>query len=137
MRPLKRVLLWLMGIFYVGGGINHFADTAFYMPMMPPYLPWHLALVYLSGVAEIVLGVAVLVPSLRRLAAWGIILLLIAVFPANLHIAMHNVPLGGRAEGLGIWNWVRLPFQVVLIAWAWWYTQPERAAAAGTRAVAA
>jgi uncharacterized membrane protein len=101
MRLFKRVVLWLMAIFYVVGGINHFANTAFYMPMMPPYLPWHLALVYLSGVAEIVLGVAVLVPSLRRLVAWGIILLLIAVFPANLHIALHNVPLGGRAEGLG------------------------------------
>ena len=69
MRLLKRVLLWLMAIFYVVGGINHFAQTDFYMPMMPPYLPWHAALVYLSGVAEIVLGIAVLVPSLRGLAA--------------------------------------------------------------------
>jgi len=137
MRLLKRLLLWLMGIFYVVGGINHFANTGFYMPMMPPYLPWHLALIYLSGVAEIVLGIAVLVPSLRPLAAWGIILLLIAVFPANLHIALHNVPLGGRTEGLGIWNWVRLPLQAVLIAWAWWYTRAERSAAGGTRAVAA
>lgn len=136
MRRLKRVLLWLMGIFYLVGGINHFAATDFYMPMMPPYLPWHLALVYLSGVAEIVLGVAVLVPSLRRRAAWGIILLLIAVFPANLHIALHNVPLGGRAQGLGIWNWVRLPLQAVLIAWAWWYTREERSATVDTRAVA-
>jgi uncharacterized membrane protein len=134
---LKRFLLWLMAIFYVVGGINHFANTDFYMPMMPPYLPLHAALVYLSGVAEIVLGVAVLVPSLRGLAAWGIILLLIAVFPANLHIALHNVPIGGRAEGLGIWNWVRLPFQALLIAWAWWYTREERSATAGTRAAAA
>lgn len=125
----KRVFLWLMAVFYVVGGINHFANTDFYMPMMPPYLPLHLELVYLSGIAEIVLGVAVLMPSLRWLAAWGIIALLIAVFPANLHIALHNVPLGGRAEGLGIWNWVRLPFQAVFIAWAWWYTRPERPAA--------
>ena len=125
----KRVFLWLMSVFYVVGGINHFANTAFYMPMMPPYLPLHLELVYLSGIAEIVLGVAVLIPSLRWLAAWGIIALLIAVFPANLHIALHNVPLGGKAEGLGIWNWVRLPFQAVFIAWAWWYTRPERPAA--------
>jgi len=125
------------GIFYVGGGINHFANTDFYMPMMPPYLPWHLALICLSGAAEIVLGVAVFVPSLRRLAAWGIILLLIAVFPANLHIALHNVPLGGRAQGLGIWNWVRLPFQAVLIAWASWYTREERSATTRTRAFAA
>jgi uncharacterized membrane protein len=126
-----------MGIFYVVGGVNHFANTDFYMPMMPPYLPLHLELVYLSGVAEIVLGVAVLIPSLRQFAAWGIILLLIAIFPANLHIALHNVPLGGRTEGLGIWNWVRLPFQAVFIAWAWWYARPERSVATVTRTVAA
>jgi uncharacterized membrane protein len=127
---LKRVLLWLMGIFDVVAGTNHFASTDFYMPMMPPYLPLHLQLVYLSGVAEIVLGIAVLIPSVRQPAAWGIILLLIAIFPANMHIALHNVPLGGRARGLGVWNWVRLPFQGVLIAWAWRYTQAERPAAA-------
>jgi uncharacterized membrane protein len=57
------------------------------------------------------------------LTAIGIIALLIAIFPANLHIALYNVPLSGAAEGLGIWNWVRLPFQLVLIAWAWWYTR--------------
>src|SRR5262249_60888187 len=74
----------------------------------------------LSGVAEVVLGLAVLVPQIRRLAAWGIILLLIAIFPANLHIAMHDVPLFGATQGAGVWNWIRLPFQGVLIAWAWW-----------------
>jgi uncharacterized membrane protein len=137
MRLPKRVLLWLMGIFYVVGGVNHFANTDFYMPMMAPYLPLHMELVYLSGVAEIVLGVAVLIPGLQRPAAWAIILLLIAVFPANLHIALHNVPIGGRAEGLGVWNWVRLPLQAVLIAWAWWYTRPEHSAAASRRALAA
>ncbi|UCE85441.1 MAG: hypothetical protein JSU66_14030, partial [Deltaproteobacteria bacterium] len=49
------------------------------------------------------------------------------VFPANVHVALLDVPLGGAAEGLGVWNWVRLPFQGVLIAWAWWYTRPVRA----------
>ncbi len=90
--------------------------------MMPPWLPAHRELVLLSGVAEVVLGVAVLVPRLRRIAAWGLIALLIAIFPANLHIALHNVPLFGAPHGAGVWNWVRLPFQAVLIAWAWWYT---------------
>ena len=51
------------------------------------------------------------------------ILLLIAIFPANLHIAFHDVPLFGNPQGFGVWNWVRLPFQAVLIAWAWWYTR--------------
>jgi uncharacterized membrane protein len=93
--------------------------------MMPPYLPYHLGLVYLSGLAEIVLGAAVLVPASRQLAAWGIILLLIAIFPANLHIALNDVPLAGATEGAGVWNWVRLPLQGLLIWWAWLYTQPE------------
>ena len=112
-----------MGLFYIVAGANHFRDPGFYLPMMPPYLPLHRELVYLSGVAEILLGAAVLVPWLRRLAAWGIIALLIAIFPANLHVAFDNVPLGSAAEGLGVWNWARLPFQAVLIAWAGWYTR--------------
>jgi uncharacterized membrane protein len=123
---IKRVLLWVMGIFYVTAGVNHFANADFYLPMMPPYLPAHLALVYLSGVAEIVLGIAVLIPRFRPLAAWGLIALLIAIFPANLHMALYDVPVGGRTQGLGIWNWVRLPLQGVLIAWAYWYTRPDQ-----------
>jgi uncharacterized membrane protein len=118
-----RVLLCAMGLFYIGGGIVHLANPGFYLPMMPPYLPYHLELVYLSGVAEIVLGAAVLIPQTRPLAAWGIILLLIAVFPANVHIAMNNVPLAGAEHGAGVWNWMRLPLQAVLIAWAWSYTR--------------
>ena len=121
----KRVLLWVMAVFYVLAGVNHFINAQHYMPMMPPYLPWHAALVFLSGVAELGLGIAVLIPSLRRIAAWGIILLLIAIFPANLHIALHNIPLFGATEGAGVWNWVRLPLQGVLILWAWWYTRPD------------
>jgi uncharacterized membrane protein len=119
---LKRILLYLMSAFYIFAGVMHFVRPDYYVPMMPPYLPAHMFLIYLSGLAEVVLGIAVLVPALRSLAAWGIILLLIAIFPANLHIAMYNVPLFGNPEGAGIGNWIRLPFQAVLIAWAWWYT---------------
>jgi uncharacterized membrane protein len=121
----KRVLLWLMAAFYVVAGVNHFASPEFYLPMMPDYLPWHLALIYVSGVAEIALGIAVLIPRLRVLAAWGIIALLVAVFPANLYAAMHEIPLIGTET---IWNWVRLPFQALFIAWAWWYTRSPAAA---------
>ena len=53
------------------------------------------------------------------------IALLVAIFPANIHVALNNVPLPGRTEGAGIWNWIRLPFQFVLIAWAWWYTRAD------------
>jgi uncharacterized membrane protein len=118
----KTILLWVMGVFYVVAGTNHFVHPDFYRPMMPAYLPWHEALIWLSGVAEVGLGIAVLIPGWRPAAAWGLILLLIAIFPANIHIALHNVPLAGAAHGAGIWNWVRLPLQAVLVAWAWWYT---------------
>ena len=123
MSTTKRILLWVMGVFYVLAGVMHFVRPEFYRPMMPPYLPWHDFLIYLSGLAETGLGIAILIPSIRPLAAWGIILLLIAIFPANLHIALHNVPVFGATEGAGIGNWIRLPFQLVLIAWAWWYTR--------------
>jgi uncharacterized membrane protein len=112
-----------MAVFYILAGLMHFVQPDYYRPMMPPYLPWHAFLIYLSGLAELGLGTAVLIPSIRPLAAWGIILLLIAIFPANIHIAMHNVPVFGATEGAGIGNWIRLPFQAVLIAWAWWYTR--------------
>ncbi len=124
MSRAKLLLLLLMAAFYIGGGVMHLVRPDYYRPMMPPYLPAHDALILLSGLAEIALGIAVLIPPLRVAAAWGIILLLIAVFPANLHIALNNVPVFGAAEGAGAMNWVRLPFQVVLIAWAWWYTRP-------------
>jgi uncharacterized membrane protein len=118
----KQILLWIMAAFYVLAGAMHFIRPDVYMPMMPPYLPWHRGLILLSGAAEVALGIAVLNARLRPLAAWGIILLLIAVFPANIHIALNNVPLFGNPVGAGIWNWVRLPLQAVLALWAWWYT---------------
>jgi uncharacterized membrane protein len=126
-----------MGVFYVVAGAWHFLRPDFYLPMMPPYLPLHRELVYLSGAAEMLLGALVLVPRTRGAAAWGIVLLLIAVFPANVHIALHDVPLFGATHGAGVWNWVRLPFQGVLVAWAWWYTGETGAPvarAAGARA---
>ena len=119
-RP-KTILLWLMAVAYVFAGIMHFIRPDAYMPMMPPYLPWHKGLILLSGAAEIGLGLAVLNARLRPYAAWGIILLLIAIFPANIHIALNNVPLFGNPTGAGIWNWVRLSLQGVLALWAWWY----------------
>ena len=85
------------------------------MEIMPPYLPWHLGLIYVSGVAEIVLGVAALIPALRRIAGWGLIALLIAVFPANIQMAFNGF------HSMPSWIlWARLPIQVVLIAWVYW-----------------
>ncbi len=119
---LKRVLLWLMGVAYVAAGVNHFVNPAFYMAIMPPYVPWHFAMVIISGVAEVVLGVAVLVPKVRVLAAWGLIALLTDIFPANLHMALAE-PSTYDVSAWGLW--LRLPIQGVLIAWAWWYPRPD------------
>ena len=125
MSRIKQVLLYVMAAFYAFAGVNHFLNPDFYVRIMPPYLPWHLELVYLSGVAEIVCGVGLLFPKTRVMAAWATIALLIAVFPANIHVAVNDVPMVGAEQGAGIWNWVRLPFQAVFIAWAWWYTRGE------------
>lgn len=114
-----------MAALYVLAGAMHFLRPEVYRPMMPPWLPWHDALILLSGAAEILLGVLLLAPATRRLAAWGVILLLVAVFPANLHVAWNDVPLFGAAQGAGVWNWVRLPFQFLLAWWAWRYTRDD------------
>ncbi len=129
MTRVKQVLLYAMAAFYVFAGFNHLANPEFYVAIMPPNLPapeWlHLA----AGLAELTLGVFVLEPRTRPFAAWGIIALLIAIFPANLYVAEENVGVGGPGTGAGTGNWVRLPFQALLIAWAWWYTRPDAEAA--------
>ena len=123
MRHVKTILRYVFGVFFVLAGVNHFAKTQFYVSIVPPYLPWPLALVYVSGVAEVVLGAALLRERWSPLAAWGLIALLVAVFPANVHMALHpeSYPWAPPA-GL----WLRLPLQGVLIAWAYWYTIARR-----------
>ena len=106
----------------------HFVVPELYVQIVPPYLPFALGLVYVSGVAEAVLGVGLLFERTRRLAAWGIIALLVAIFPANLYMATSDVVIQGAPEGIAdpseASRWGRLPLQAVLIAWAWWYTRP-------------
>jgi uncharacterized membrane protein len=120
MRRFKIVTRWIFGLLFVVAGINHFVATAFYISIMPPYLPWHRELVYISGVAEVVLGVALWLRRSRTVAAWGLIALLVAVSPANLHMALHPEQFP-TLPPLGLW--LRLPLQGVLIAWAYWYTR--------------
>jgi len=131
MRWLKTGSLWLMAAFYAGAGVNHFANPGFYLPIMPPYLPWHEELVFLSGAAELICAVVLLIPRTRVLAAWATIALLVAVFPANIHMAIADVPVGDPPESAGALRWIRLPFQFVLMAWAWWYTRPDAASDPG------
>ena len=123
MSRTKRVLLWVMGGFYILNGLNHFFNADAYIAIMPAYLPWHSQLVALSGVAEIAVGAGVLIRATRVAAAWGIIALLILIFPANLYVAMNGLPYVGDEPNV-VLNWVRLPFQLVLIGWAYWYTKP-------------
>lgn len=122
---LKTVLRWLLTIVMVGAGANHFINPAPYLGMMPDVLPAHLALVYLSGVAEIAGGLGLILPATRKLAAWGLILLLLAVFPANVNMALNDLPLGD--DPVPSWAlWARLPLQLVFILWAWWFTRDDR-----------
>ena len=127
MSPIKRRLLYLMSALYVLAGFNHLMNPAFYLAIMPPDLPDPEQLNVIAGLAEIVLGVYLLEPRVRSLAAWGIIALLVAVFPANLYVALENVglPEGRPGTGNAVLNWIRLPFQALFVAWAWWYTGPE------------
>ena len=116
----------LFALVFLGGGVNHFANPGFYQPMMPPYVPAPDLMIVLSGIAEIVLGAALLVPKTTRPAAWGLIALLVAVFPANLHMALHQADLFPTFSPVALW--IRLPIQGLLIAWAYAYTRPRRAA---------
>ncbi len=113
---------FLFGALFIGAGLNHFVSTYFYLGIMPPYLPWHLPLVYASGIAEAALGALLLVRRWSTIAAWGLIVLLFAVFPANVHMAL-NATLYPQFSPILLW--LRLPVQAVLVAWAWLYTRRD------------
>lgn len=115
---MKKFFTILMGIFYIVAGVNHFISPDFYLKMIPPYLPNPELLNYLSGLAEVILGIAIFIPGLRLWACYGVIALLIAVFPAN--IFMLTEAMGAENPEMPVWVLVlRLPFQAVFIFWAW------------------
>lgn len=118
-----RIARVLMAVLYIAAGLAHFVATRLYSSIVPDYLPAHRELVLLSGAAEIAGGLGLLLPQTRRAAAWGLILLLLAVFPANLWMAQHP----GRFPGIPLWAlWLRLPLQLPLIGWAWLYTRRDQ-----------
>ncbi len=121
MRHIKTASKYLMAIFMVAAGMMHFMKPDFYMKIVPPYLPLHLELVYLSGFFELALGLLLLVPRFSKLAAWGIVALLIAVFPANIYAYQHQVLIPAPP----ILHLLRLPLQGVFLLWAFWHTQPD------------
>lgn len=124
MHRLKKPLMWLFGLSMIWIGAQHFITPQVFVDIMPPYLPWHLELVLISGLFEVLGGVGLLVPRTRTVAAWGLIALFICVFPANVHMALNDVPFMGRSVP-DVMRWGRLPFQLVFIGWAYWYTRPD------------
>ena len=120
-RRTRRLALLALSILFVAAGVNHFLNPEFYVGIMPSYLPAHLELVYLSGFFEVFGGIAILVAAVRTLAGWGLIMLLLAVFPANLHMALH--PESFPAVDVFV-LYARLPLQFLLIAWVYWATRP-------------
>ena len=118
MRHLIPALRWLLSAFFVFAGTWHFVKPDLYLAIMPSYLPWPESLVASSGAAEIAGGLGVALPATRRWAGWGLIALLIAVFPANLNMLMTGAhPPGISFSPLALW--LRLPLQAVLMAWVW------------------
>jgi uncharacterized membrane protein len=113
-KDADRALRMLAAGFFVLAGVNHFIFPAFYAALVPPWLPAAGVLSAAAGVAEIAGGLGLLVPRLRRAAGWGLIALLIAVFPANVHAALHP---DGSLPPIALY--LRLPFQAVFIAWVW------------------
>jgi uncharacterized membrane protein len=118
----QKILRWILGVGMILAGINHFLSPAFYLRMMPPVLPAHLFLIYLSGVFQIVLGILFLIPKFTRISAFGLMALLIAVFPANAYMAMNSQHFPEFSLTALI---LRLPFQIVLIALVFWLTKKE------------
>lgn len=116
---LKTLLIYLMGLGYIWVGLQHFIDTSFFLKIMPPSFPLHKESVYISGVLEILFGSGIIIKKTRLYASWGIILLLIAVYPANIYLAFSE----DTQQAIGISSffasWVRLPIQFVLIGLAY------------------
>ena len=107
---------------FIGSGVLHFLHPEPYVRIVPPLLPWPRALVYISGAAEIVGGAGLLVRKLRRPSAFGLALLLVAVWPAHIYMAAAHVAFPG-AMGESWVQWGRVPLQIPLILWALHYTK--------------
>jgi len=109
---------------YIAAGFNHFINPQFYLKIMPPWVPYHKEMVFISGVCEILFAMLLIFPSTRRLGAWGIILLLVAVFPANVQMLLNYNKENNPLLWVAI---VRLPVQLILIWWAYGFARKPKA----------
>ncbi len=115
----RTISLVAVAVFFVVGGVAHFMSPDVYVAMMPPYLPAHLELVYVSGFFEILGGTGVVLGRTRQVAGYGLIALLVAVYPANIHMALHPETFASAA--MPEWGlYARLPLQFVVMAWVYW-----------------
>lgn len=122
----KEILRGIHAVAIIIVGITHFIKPEQYVRIVPPQLPHPFELVYISGVFEILGGIGLLIPYVSVAAAWGLIALYIAVFPANINQAINGISIEGIPD-IKAFYWIRLPFQAVLISWAWWYTrEPDK-----------
>jgi uncharacterized membrane protein len=119
MKRIKLLSKYLLAIFMIGAGTMHFVNPEFFLKIVPPYLPLHKELVLVSGVCEVLLGALLLIPKCSHLAAWGIIALLIAVFPANIYLFQNQ----DLMPASPLVHFLRLPLQGVFILWAYWHTR--------------
>jgi uncharacterized membrane protein len=120
----QRVCIALAAAGFVIAGSLHLIKPEPYVKIMPPYLPWHSQLVALSGFFEILGGLGLFIPQLRRAAGWSLVVLLVAVFPANVYMATNSLDAGATSIA-PILRWGRLPLQFVLIWWVLWCTRPR------------
>ena len=117
---IKPLSIIVMSWFYISAGLLHFTNTNWFLQIVPPYLPLKLELVYVSGFLEIIFGLMLVLPSWRYYAGWGLVLLLIAVYPANIYLAQTN---GAAMNTSALVAWGRLPFQFLFIGIAYWHTK--------------
>jgi len=120
MKILKLITIILMAYFYISTGIKHFTEPEWFLQIYPPFLPFGLAAVYISGFFEVLFGIMLLIPKTRYYAGWGLIALLIAVFPANIYLAYTN---GAAMDISAAVAWGRLPFQALFIGLAYWHSK--------------
>jgi len=124
--PLARgISRWVLAVFFIAAGANHFRSPALYLSMMPEWVPWPGGANVVSGVGEVLGGIGLLVPVARAAAGGGLVLLLVAVLPANLHVALLGHMPGSSFSPAVLW--IRLPLQLVLMAWVAWVAFPGAA----------